>query len=64
MSKRVPASLIFAVILESDSEGLRFPDGWLCATTTPEAETKTAFLNNILTSVTVPDIIPFESCFV
>ena len=33
-----PASLIFIVILVSDSEGLRFPDGWLCATISPGSQ--------------------------
>ena len=64
MSRRFPASLIFDVILASDSEGLRFPDGWLCAMTTPEAEAKTTFLKSILTSVMVPYIPSLESCFV
>jgi len=32
--------MILLVILASDSGGLRFPDGWLCATITPEAVNK------------------------
>jgi hypothetical protein len=56
--------LIFDAILASDSDGLRFPDGWLCATTTPEAEAKTAFLKSILASAMVPDIPSLESCYV
>jgi len=37
MSNKIPASLIFCVILLSDSLGLRLPEGWLWQIIVPQA---------------------------
>lgn len=54
-------TLIFRVSFMSCSEGLRLPEGWLCATMTAVAVAFKATANNTLTSTIVPVIPPLES---